>query len=143
MSLSLLLTAEEQTALSSAVRSLVQTSGMAITTETLQSFETEAQMRYRFDHSRARASSAFASVRQQVLDAVKKPGSVPVVDFSTLSPEELQTFFSMIGATGVSALIELGLLTCVSSDDLSAIVELTKIRHGLLLSNQEFFASAS
>lgn len=141
MSPQLLLTAKERSELPQNVRELLVSSGFDVALESLTSFETPEQTRYRFEHSACGATSGFASVRTQLKTSMTDSQSLKTIDFSFLSPQELQKFFSMIGATGVTAFMELGLKTCVSSDDLRAIAELSNVRHGLLLSNQEFFAS--
>lgn len=138
----LLLTADERMALPQNVSELLVSSGIVIADESLMSFETLEQMRFRFEHCPIGTSAGFEAVRHQLSKNTSQQ-SLQTIDFSSLSPEELQKFFSFVGATGVSAFIELGLKTCVGCDDLREIAYLTHVRHGLLLSNQEFFASTS
>lgn len=113
-----------------------------IETESLESFETPEQMRYRFDHCTLPKSPAFDVIAQKISTQVSAGEDIHDLNLTTLSAADLHSLFSMIGAVGVSAFIELGLCTCASSDDLRAIASLTHARHGLLLSNLEFFSLA-
>ena len=135
----LLLTTGEQDALQKRCASLLDSSEYSVVLEDLESFETPEQMTYRLEHCALKKSLGFDMIAAQLAT----PEAVHNVDFSSLSPDDLHHLFSMIGAVGVSAFIELGIQTCTDFQDLSAIASLTNARHALLLSNKEFFTPSA
>ena len=69
-------------------------------------------------------------------------GDVEQLDFSGLSEDAMSAFFSSIGANGTSVFLIAALQSAESEDDLGTVASLSRIRHGLLQSNLEFFTAS-
>ena len=109
--------------------------------ETIEAFEDTHQMSFRLQMLDGEAFPEVKELYDLVQQGIEND-NLDAVDFMTLSPEALDIFFSCLGANGVSAMIEFGLQSVESKEDIGAIGALSRIRHGLLLSNHEFFATA-
>ena len=102
-------------------------------------FENDEQLDYRFSLANF---GQFPEV-QRVLDQVASAdGDLSQVSIDTLPKDALQMLYSCVGATGVTFFMELAMQEVNNADDLDNIATLSRVRHGLLRSNQDFFSQS-
>lgn len=106
--------------------------------ESTEGFEDDHMMKYRFGLLEVEDMPEVKELYGLVQSGVEA-GDLSKVDFTSLSKKAMHVFFSCIGANGVTTFIELGLQRAVSVSDIEAIACLSRIRHGMLRSNLEFF----
>lgn len=142
MSNVLFLTAEEQQKFQSLPQQLQNAWQQYIQEETIDAFEDAKQMEYRMQMFDAEKYPEVKEILQQLQECFENNQDIDNVSLNSLSTEALQMLYSCIGAVGVSAFIEGGLAEASVNSDIESLAALSRIRHGLLRSNQEFFANA-
>ncbi len=108
--------------------------GGEVIEETGTAWETENQLKKRADYLRKQLPPRAALAVESMFTRAGMQGldSVQVADFP---PEVLRKALLVLGAVGLTAVMNKALLGAEHADDLSAIAGLSEVRHQILLSN--------
>lgn len=135
------LTEEEQAMFRSLPDGVVEKwSGSIKNEENVDAFETPHQLAFRRDMILLEDLPEVKELTGEVKRASQN-GGLTAVDYGKLSDKALDIFFSCLGASGVSIFIQHGLQNVESDEDMQAVASFSHVRHGLLLSNKEFFST--
>lgn len=106
--------------------------------ETGTAWETEEQLRERAEHLKKTMSPRLCSALEIMSSKVEKKG-LDALSFEDIPPAVFPKAMLMLGAVGITTVIDFALQGARISDDLTSLAGLSDVRHQILLSNSLVF----